>query len=137
MSGVREIKDGDRVLARFVPADWKQGLAFYSGDDEFIQIGTWSYGAGKELLPHVHNTVPRETTRTQEVVFVRKGALRARVYTEEGKLVDEIDARAGDTLVMLAGGHGYTILEEGTEVLEIKNGPYPGAERDRRRFTPA
>jgi len=39
-----------------------------------------------------------------------------------------------ETLILLKGGHGYEILEDGTRVLEVKNGPYPGAEVDRRRL---
>ena len=32
------------------------------------------------------------------------------------------------------GGNGYDIMEDGTQVLEVKNGPYVGAEADRKRF---
>ena len=35
---------------------------------------------------------------------------------------------------MLRGAHGYDILENGTQVLEVKNGPYVGAELDRKRI---
>lgn len=37
--------------------------------------------------------------------------------------------------MLLAGGHGYRIEADGTEVLEVKNGPYAGAAADRVRFT--
>lgn len=136
MATVREVRDGELLLARYIPADWKSGLAFHSSDSDFIQVGTWVYDAGKDLLPHVHNYAERSVTRTQEVLFVRKGSLRAQVYSQEGRLVEELEAHAGDVLVMLGGGHGYKILEDGTEVLEVKNGPYVGAERDRTRITP-
>ena len=43
-------------------------------------------------------------------------------------------ASEGDILILLTGGHGYEILTEGTQVLEVKNGPYVGAEADRRRL---
>jgi hypothetical protein len=35
---------------------------------------------------------------------------------------------------LLRGGHGYEILEDGTQVLEVKNGPYLGPDVDRRRL---
>lgn len=35
---------------------------------------------------------------------------------------------------MMNGGYGYRILEDNTKVIEIKNGPYLGAEKDRRRL---
>ena len=134
MSEVLEVRDGETVLARHIPANWKKGLSFFSSDNEFIQVGAWAYDAGKELAAHRHNHVLREVTHTQEVIFVRKGSILARVYTHDGTLVRELEAAAGDVLVLLNGGHGYKILEDGTEVLEVKNGPYVGAERDRTRF---
>ena len=110
-------------------------MQVYSSDDEFIQVGSWVYDAGKELAAHVHNEVPRQVTHTQEVIFVRRGRLVAQIYSAEGALVRELTAATGDVLILLRGAHGYRILDAGTEVLEVKNGPYPGAERDRTRLT--
>lgn len=130
----REIRSGDLVLAVYVPGDWRDGLQFYSREGDFVQVGTWRYAAGQMLKAHKHNRVNRSITHTQEVVFIRKGALRATVYDPEGKAVEQILLREGDTLVLLNGGHGYEILDNDTQVLEVKNGPYPGAEADRTRL---
>ena len=68
------------------------------------------------------------------MIFVKKGKIRAHIFgTNENKITD-LDVSEGDVIILLRGGHGYTILEDGTQVLEIKNGPYVGADRDRRRF---
>ncbi len=136
MSEVIEIKEGELVLARHVPADvaWKDGLSFFSRDEEFVQVGTWQYEQGKQLKAHIHNPVSREALWTQEVIFVYRGRIQASIYDSSQQLVAELQAGPGDILVLLRGGHGYQILEEGTRVLEVKNGPYPGAEADRRRF---
>ena len=48
--------------------------------------------------------------------------------------VETLQVRQGEILVLLESGHGYFIKEEDTNVLEIKNGPYLGAEIDRRRI---
>lgn len=131
-----EIKEGDLVLARHVPAGdaWKGGLNFFSQDSDFIQAGVWGYDAGKELKAHIHNPIVREVAWTQELLFVRTGKIRARVYDTSEKKVAELIVSAGDLILLLRGGHGYDILEDGTQVLEVKNGPYVGAELDRRRF---
>lgn len=131
-----EIKDGDLVLARHIPADiaWEDGLSFFSQDDEFIQVGVWGYPAGKELKAHIHNEVIRQVFWTQEVLFIRKGRLRVHIYCLNEIKITEFEASAGDILIMLRGGHGYEILEDGTQVLEVKNGPYVGADLDRRRI---
>jgi len=133
---VREIKEGELVLARHIPAGdaWGQGLKFFSPDGDFVQVGTWGYGAGKKLLAHAHNEVKREVLWTQEALYVRKGKIRADIFDTQGRKVAEWTAVEGDLLVLLRGGHGYEILQDDTQVLEIKNGPYPGAEADRRRF---
>lgn len=136
---VTEIKDGANeglVLARHVPeADaWGDGLKFFSPDGDYQQVGTWGYGQGKQLLAHSHKEVSREVLWTQEVLYIRKGRVRATIYDTRDARVAELEAGAGDLLVLLRGGHGYEILEDGTQVLEIKNGPYVGADADRRRL---
>ncbi|MDC4205847.1 MAG: hypothetical protein MPW14_00040 [Candidatus Manganitrophus sp.] len=135
---VREIKEGDLVLARYISAKdaWGQGLKFFSPDADYAQVGTWNYPAGKELLAHAHNEVKRDFLWTQEVLYIRKGRIRADIYDSSDIKVTEIFAEEGDVLVLLRGGHGYHILEDDTQVLEIKNGPYVGADLDRRRLKP-
>lgn len=135
MVKVREIKKNSNILARHIPAGvWKDGLSFFSKENEFIQLGTWKYDKGKELLAHIHNRIERKIERTQEILFIRKGKIRASIYDLKGKLVKKIIAGDGDILVLLNCGHGYKILEDDTQVIEIKNGPYLGAEIDRRRI---
>lgn len=136
MSEILEIKEGDLVLARHIPAAaaWRDGLNFFSQDEDFIQVGIWGYGAGKELKAHIHNEVKREVLWTQEVLFVRSGKLRANIFDTSERKVCELEVNVGDVIILLRGGHGYDILEAGTQVLEIKNGPYVGPDRDRRRL---
>ena len=129
-------KDGV-ILARVIRAKeaWdSEGLAFFSNDNEFIQAGSWNYSRGKELLAHTHNEVIRTISHTQEVIFIKSGSLVAYIYDSENNLVEEVEVCTDDILIMLAGGHGYKILQDDTKVLEIKNGPYVGAELDRVRL---
>lgn len=136
MAEVVEVKEGDLILARHIPAEvaWCDGLNFFSPDDDFIQVGIWGYGAGKELKAHIHNEVRREVLWTQEVLFIRTGRVRANIFDTKQIKVAELDVGAGDVIILLRGGHGYDILEDGTQVMEIKNGPYVGADADRRRI---
>lgn len=136
MDEIREVKDGDVVLARYVPASvaWTEGLTFFSQKQDFIQFGVWGYENGKQLRAHTHNVVSREVLSTQEVVYVRRGRIRAHIFDLNEKMVTSIDVAEGDIIVLLRGGHGYDILADGTQVLEVKNGPYVGADRDRRRL---
>ena len=134
----REVVDGGGALvARVVCAGdlWTEpGLSFWTSDDDFVQVGTWNHPGGTHLNAHIHNTYERCATRTQEVVFLLSGSVQAHIYDDEGLLLVELSMAAGDLLICFAGGHGYTITSEGTRVLEIKNGPYFGPDKDRRRL---
>ena len=133
---IKEVMQGDMVLARYIPADdaWQDGLSFFSPDEDYIQVGTWGYDDGKELLAHTHNEVERAVLWTQETLYIRKGRIQVQVYNTAEVLVDEWVAAEGDIVILLRGGHGYHILDKGTQVLEVKNGPYVGADKDRRRL---
>ena len=132
-----EVKKDGKVLARDIRANeaWGQdSLSFFSKDEEFIQAGSWNYNKGKKLLAHTHNEVKRSVLYTQEVIYVKSGSLQAYIYDDDSNFIEEITAYEDDLLIMLAGGHGYEVLEDNTKVLEIKNGPYLGAEIDRDRL---
>jgi len=132
---IREIKYNNEILARHIKTrSLAKGLGFYSNEDEYIQVGTWNYDKGKILVNHIHNRIEREILRTQEVLYIIQGSIKAKIYSLEEVFVEEIIAQKGDVVILLNSGHGYEILENDTHVLEIKNGPYLGAEIDRRRF---
>lgn len=132
---VKEIRKDNTILARLVRAeDWNEGLGFYSNDEEVIQVGTWQYNKGKQLMKHIHNEVERVVLRTNEVLYIVSGQIKAFIFDLDEHLIEEVVVNEGDTLILLDCGHGYEILADNTKVIEIKNGPYLGAETDRRRF---
>lgn len=126
--------DGKKMALKFSADNVPEGLSFLCENEDFIQVGTWRYKKGKRLLNHTHNFVNREANRTQEYVYVVKGSLKAFVCDEHEQLLEEVILNPNEGLVFFAGGHGYEILQDETVVIEVKNGPYLGAEVDRRRF---
>ena len=130
------VKKGEVKFAlKFCAAeDIKDGLNFFSYENDYLQIGGWRYSNGKVLQEHNHNQVKRSIDRTQEFIFVVSGSVEARIYDEEDNLLKKFVLKKNDGLILFAGGHGYTILSDDTLVLELKNGPYPGPDKDRRRF---
>lgn len=130
-----KIMNEDLILAIVIRnADWEEGLNFVSSGGDYQQVGIWGYNKGKKLAPHIHLFTPREVLRTQEVTFVKDGRIRADIYTENEDFLKSIELGKGDTIILLRGGHGYEILEDNTKVLEVKNGPYVGADEDRKRI---
>ena len=135
-SGIIEILDGATILARYIPKKdiEKPGLNFYSNDKEFIQFGVWGYDKGKVLPAHVHNLIEKSTSRTQEALIVQRGKIKASIYNLKKIQVAEVLISQGEVIILLNGAHGYEILEDNTQVLELKNGPYVGAKLDRKQI---
>ncbi len=132
---MRSILEGNQILAMiFKNEDWKEGLHFLTPQNLFIQAGTWYYPKGKKLASHLHKDYERTALRTQELVYVRKGSLKVFVYNDRKELKEEFILSEGEMAVMAYGGHGYEILEEGTQVLEVKNGPFISVEHDKNKF---
>lgn len=114
--------------------NWNKGLDFLTEDENFVQVGTWYYDKGKELDKHKHNVVVRESHLTQECVYMVSGSMRVDFYSDNMEFICSEILEKGDLGIMISGGHGYEILEDSTKVLEVKNGPFLGVEKDKIKF---
>ena len=115
-------------------SDWVKGLNFITRDEDFIQAGSWWYDAGKILDSHTHNEFPRTAMRTQESIYVVQGSMKVKLFTEQHEYIEEYTMYKGDLAVFTYGGHGYEILENDTKIIETKNGPFVGVEKDKVKF---
>jgi hypothetical protein len=116
---------------------WKQGLDFLTDNEAFCQVGTWLYQKGAKPRAHRHIHNERMTTLTQECVIVVTGLMRVDLYDESDDIFHSEILKSGDLMIMLAGGHGYEILENNTRIIECKNGPFVSVEKDKKLITPA
>ena len=126
--------DGYIISIIYRDSDWVKGLNFITPDELFLQVGSWWYDKGKKLDSHVHNEFERSAMRTQESVYVKKGSMRVLVYNEEMEYLEDFILNQGDLAVFAYGGHGYEILEDSTQIIETKNGPFVDVETDKRKF---
>ena len=110
-----------------------EGLDFFTSDDSFLQVGTCNYKKGKILDAHSHNTFERNSYLTQEVVLVIEGSIVCNLYTTEGEFITSEEINKGQLIIQYQGVHEYEIKKD-SKVLEIKNGPYFGPEKDRTRI---
>ena len=60
-----------------------------------------------------------------EVILVRKGRCVAEIFDDDQNSVAEVELDEGDIILLVAGGHGFRLLED-TVLMEIKQGPYCG-----------
>ena len=129
------IKVGDRISCIiYRDSHWNTGLNFVTPNEMFIQAGSWWYDSGKELQKHVHKDFDRTAQRTQESVYVKRGSMRVDLYTEELEKFKDFVLYEGDLAVFAYGGHGYFILEDDTQIIETKNGPFIDVETDKTKF---
>lgn len=89
--------------------------------------------AGKDIDAHVHNLVHRNVVLTQEVLFIKRGKLRVDFYDDYEDYLESTTLEAGDVILLISGGHGFSVLED-VEMVEVKQGPYSG-EADKKRFS--
>jgi len=127
------IKYKNKVLVLILRnSEFPRGLNFHTSEKDFLQVATWNYPKGKKTIPHLHKIANRKVSRTQELVFLKKGKMKVRIFDEKGKFLRQKLLRTGDIIIFFWGGHSFEILENNTQVLEVKNGPYLGLEKDKK-----
>lgn len=104
---------------------------FPTPDDLNLQVGFVVYPAGGEIQRHDHKPLEREIVGTSEVLLVRSGRCEIDIYDQERQFVATRELRTGDVILIVAGGHGFRMLED-TVLLEVKQGPYTGLDEKER-----
>lgn len=133
MGQVEEVKKKNKLLAMIIRNDYDcDGVDFITPNEYSQQMAYMHHSTGKVIDAHVHNLVHRNVVMTQEVLFIKKGVLRADFYDEYEDYLESRELHAGDVILLVSGGHGFQVLEE-VEMIEVKQGPYAG-ENDKKRF---
>lgn len=88
---------------------------------------------GYKYRPHSHNInkVEFKTIQTQESWFVLDGCIKVYHYDIDGELLNTDILKKGFLNITLKGGHTLEVLEKNTLIMEHKNGPYFGFEKDK------
>ena len=133
MKKIQLIKKKEKLLAMVIRNDYTcEGIDFITPNEYSQQVAYMHHPTGKVIDAHVHNLVHRNVVLTQEVLFIKKGKLRVDFYDDYEDYLESTILEAGDVILLVSGGHGFTVLEE-VEMVEVKQGPYSG-EADKKRF---
>ncbi|MEM3063016.1 MAG: hypothetical protein QW303_05690 [Nitrososphaerota archaeon] len=124
----------DIIAIIYRNSDWIRGLNFITPKDLYIQVSSWWYEKGKLLANHLHKEYSRETNRTHELVYIKKGKMKIFLFDNSKNKIGEVILEEGDLAVLVNGGHGYEILEDDTLIIEAKNGPFISVETDKEKF---
>ena len=130
---IEYIRNKKNVLAIIIRESFsKDGIQFFTPHDYSQQVGYMKRPNGYHIKPHIHNQVPRTVSNTQEVLMIKKGKVRVDFYDDKQKyLISKILVK-GDLIILVSGGHGFFIEEE-SEIIEVKQGPYM-EEKDKEKF---
>ncbi|MCW1300564.1 MAG: hypothetical protein QXZ25_04505 [Candidatus Bathyarchaeia archaeon] len=132
-SRIEYITCGLEPIALVIRADYEEtGIHFFTPDSFSQQVAYMRHPKGHKIGAHVHNMIQRQVIYTQEVLIIRKGKVRVKLYNSKKEFICDRILSDGDLILLCGGGHSFEFLED-TSMIEIKQGPYAG-EADKTRF---
>jgi mannose-6-phosphate isomerase-like protein (cupin superfamily) len=130
---IEHITNNEQIIAIVLRKEFnRDGIEFVTPSHFSQQLGYMRRPKGYTIPPHVHNAVLREVHVTNEVLFIKSGAVRVDFYGENKCYLESRILNQGDVILLASGGHGFEMLEP-SEIIEVKQGPYSG-EADKTRF---
>ncbi len=109
------------------------GIEFITNKKSYQQVGIMRHPKNHVIPRHYHNPqTSRIALYTQEVLLIREGKIAVMLYDENKNFLETAILQSGDIICLLSGSHEISFLE-GSEVLEIKQGPYT-EDKDKTRW---
>ncbi len=128
MESIKHIeKDGVRY-ASFFHAVEAPGPRFLSRTEDEFQFGVIERPKGHVVPVHAHPVHAHRNAHMSEFIYVERGKMEIEIFDEEWNAIGSDVVSAGDFMISYRGGHGLTMLEP-TRIIEVKQGPYPGADK--------
>lgn len=131
-----EVVFNNQLFAKIIDYNeqFEKKSTFFSEDEDFIQFAIHQPEHNQKFIPHYHLESARTVLKTQEVLVILSGKMTVSFYSETGDYLGERDLEGGQAIILLNGAHGFEVHSKDCKFLEIKNGPYLGAELDRKRI---
>ena len=130
---VERIEFNKKELAIILRSQYKEnGIHFFTSDDAPQQLAHMKRDKNYIIEPHVHHSVERKISLTQEVLLIKSGIVRVDFYSDKKIYIESRALYKGDVILLMTGGHGFKMLED-SEIIEIKQGPYVVG-KDKERF---
>ena len=120
-----KIKDQDNNLLALVIKSNQISTEkdFITENDSEFQLASFNLGSGTEIINHYHPNQERTIKKTSEAIVVLSGKVKVDIFDNNLKLKQSVILNASDTILLIDGGHGITMLED-SKFIEVKQGPY-------------
>ena len=105
-----------------------------SDPKEALQVSGRCLSAGIFVPAHRHYPMIRETNITSEAWVIFSGKVECEIYDVDDQKLESKILTSGDCIVLFRGGHSLKVIDEKTVMLEFKNGPYFGEDRDKSKI---
>jgi hypothetical protein len=130
---IETITHGLEPIALIIRADYDEpGIQFFTPGSFSQQVAYMKHPRGHKISAHVHNMMTRQVLYTQEVLIVRRGKVKVKLYASSKEFIGDRILHSGDLILLCGGGHSFEMLEE-TSMIEVKQGPFAG-DGDKTRF---
>lgn len=134
MHNVEKIEHNHEIIAIVLRCGYEtEGISFFSPPEFSQQLGLISRKKDHEIVAHIHKTVHRKVSTTQEVLHILSGEIEVSLYCKEKTKIKSVSLFKGDTILLASGGHSIRFLKD-SKILEVKQGPYSGVDGDKEYF---
>lgn len=123
----KEIRDNGKILAVIFPHTETDGVNFLTKPELPLQIGILNHEAGKTIELHKHRGVESKTDFANEWIYVEAGQIEVTVANNEWAEIETVTLNKGESILLISGAH-KVVFHKGAQAIEVKQGPYPGAD---------
>ena len=100
-----------------------EGISFFTPSDFSQQLAYMNRPKGYKIKPHYHKRNKRIVNFTQEVLLVKKGIIKVKLFDNNKNFMIDVVIENGDVILLASGGHSFEFLSN-SELIEVKQGPY-------------
>ena len=134
MSKIKKIVKDGVFYAIVVKSGYEpKKTEFITENEHLQQLGFIVYEAGSIIKPHMHKMFRRTIDKTTETLFIKQGKVEYTIYDDNKIPIATGVLNKGDIIALINGGHGFKIIKDAIMV-EVKQGPFVGSEKDKKRF---
>lgn len=129
---IKHISDQHNNILAIVVNNCPDKTTFITDHTHIQQVGYIVLKQNNTIQRHYHTQITKTVSGLTEVLYVKSGRCTVHFYDLNQVFVSDLEIKTGDLLIIISGGHGFTMLED-TVLIEVKNGPYLG-DLERIRF---